>query len=193
MDGIGGRAKSIVRSSVMSKSNSAPIVQNARDFYELVSKLMPSTKVLLIKNEDIPRPANDWDNAEAILGIKKYHVIVAHSDETMKFYFNALDLATTVNNKPEVRQSNNYHVSKYKIGDWVLVRYDSQKYPGEVTKVIGSELEVSTMEKSHTGTSWKWPSNEDKIFYSLHDVIRNIKPPVCTGLRGQFKFIDEEL
>lgn len=42
VDGIGGRAKSIVCSAIMSKGRSAALVQNASDFYEVAAKLMPS-------------------------------------------------------------------------------------------------------------------------------------------------------
>jgi len=154
VDGIGGRAKSVVRSSVMSKRSSAPVVQNARDFYKQVSKLMPSTKVILIENKDIPRPAADWGNAEAVPGIKKYHGMVAHSDEATKFYFNAYEPVTAVIDQPERGTMSDHDNSpKYKIGDWVLVRYDSHRYPGEVTAVAGSEVQVSTMEKADAGNN----------------------------------------
>jgi len=53
VDGIGGRAKSIVRYKTRSQGDTAPIVQSAKDFADLVSSLMPNTKVFLIPQLDI--------------------------------------------------------------------------------------------------------------------------------------------
>ena len=59
-------------------------------------------------------------------------------------------------------------------------------YPGCVTKVIENDIEVSVMHKSES--NFKWPQKEDKIFYSLDDVLKIIDLPIPTGNRGQFKF-----
>ena len=40
IDGVGGRAKSLVRQAVMSKADDAPIVQTSEDFFNVVTKLL---------------------------------------------------------------------------------------------------------------------------------------------------------
>jgi len=39
------------------------------------------------------------------------------------------------------------------------------------------------------GNNWKWPKNEDHIFYYKHDIIRKIEPPIVFGYHGQFGFV----
>ena len=39
------------------------------------------------------------------------------------------------------------------IRQWVVVKYDDYRYPGEVTSV-----------DDDSGNFWKWPKTEDKIF-----------------------------
>ena len=72
------------------------------------------------------------------------------------------------------------------VRDWVLVKYENGKYPGEVICCKGRDYEVSVM-YCRFGI-WKWPENEDKIFYDRSDILKKIKPPVPVGSRGQFIF-----
>ena len=73
------------------------------------------------------------------------------------------------------------------LGDWVLVCYDRQKFPGEVTNITGLDFEDNVMYKS-CGAFWKWPPKEDKIFYQKENVIQKLDSPEVAGSRGQFKF-----
>ena len=52
VDGIGGRAKSIVRRKFM-KKNDDLIVQSSQDFATLVAQLMPVTTVMRVSQADI--------------------------------------------------------------------------------------------------------------------------------------------
>jgi len=38
------------------------------------------------------------------------------------------------------------HMQTFKENHWVLVKYDEKTYPGIVTAVVGSEVEVSVIE-----------------------------------------------
>ena len=76
-----------------------------------------------------------------------------------------------------------------RIGDWIVVKYQGELFPGEITEfggIDGSEIRADVMEKS--GKFWKWPSKRDNIFYFCKDVIKKIEPPTVAGNRGQFKF-----
>ena len=73
-----------------------------------------------------------------------------------------------------------------KQNDWVLVKYDEKTYPGTVTAVVGSEVEVSIMEPA--GKFWKWPVKADNIFYTRDNVLQHIDPPEPAGTRGQYRF-----
>ena len=50
------------------------------------------------------------------------------------------------------------------IDDWVLVLYEGERFPDEVTNITGSDFKVNVMHKS--GNLWKWLKKEGKIFYS---------------------------
>ena len=65
------------------------------------------------------------------------------------------------------------------IGLWVIVKYEGEEFPGEVTCIEDSDVEVNVMHKS--ANSWKWPRPEDKIFYSRNKIVRVINPPSVAG------------
>lgn len=71
------------------------------------------------------------------------------------------------------------------IGDWVLVYYKNETFPGEVTAIIASDIEVNVMHKSGA-TFWKWPTQIYKIFYTRDNILKRLDPPSVAGTRGQF-------
>ena len=72
------------------------------------------------------------------------------------------------------------------VGQWVIIKYDSIEFPGEVTTCCENETEVNVMHRS--GNAWRWPTNPDKIFYNHENILRQINPPQVSGNRGQFNF-----
>jgi len=71
-------------------------------------------------------------------------------------------------------------------GQWVVVDYDGDCFPGEVTQCGNDNVEVNAMHKS--GQFWKWPSSVDIIFYSMKNIKKVIQPPKVARSRGQFTF-----
>ena len=61
-------------------------------------------------------------------------------------------------------------------------------FPGEVRAVVGENYEVSVMVK--VGNYWKWPSKEDKIFYTKDKVKKVIQPPILVNACEHYSFID---
>ena len=39
-----------------------------------------------------------------------------------------------------------------------------------------------------SGKYWKWPNQEDEIYYLKNNVLKNITPPQIVNLRGHFMF-----
>lgn len=79
------------------------------------------------------------------------------------------------------------------VGDWVLVEYEGNLYPGETLESTKEYVTVSAMEPiefSALGSRmWRWPRTKDVHKYPVLDVIRTIHPPVPTGKRAsQFIF-----
>ena len=73
------------------------------------------------------------------------------------------------------------------VGKWVIVNYDGEQFPGEITCCNNSDVEVNVMHKAGS-KYWKWPESIDKIFYERKDIVRTINPPKAAGHRGQFVF-----
>ena len=93
---VDGRAKSIVRSAVMSKRLTAPIVQTARDFAALVTELMPNTQVFFVEDSAIPRNEGACDNAFPIPGIMSMHLLKCDPKKDMWCSLNAQTTFTRV-------------------------------------------------------------------------------------------------
>lgn len=75
------------------------------------------------------------------------------------------------------------------VGQWAVIVYDGEQYPGEVTAISDvEEVEVSMLYKS--GSCWKWPQPKEMIYCHKKDIVRLISPPIAAGHRGQFIFSD---
>jgi len=76
VDGIGGKAKSLVRQKVMSK-NETTIVKDSVSFAKLAAELMPATHVVHISQkeiDDVINAGNPWSDVPAMQGIHRVHV-----------------------------------------------------------------------------------------------------------------------
>ena len=75
VDGVGGRAKSLVRQKSLSKDGSHA-VQSSSDFAKLADELMQSTTVLHINQHEINEAvalADSWEEVIAVNGIRSMH------------------------------------------------------------------------------------------------------------------------
>jgi hypothetical protein len=85
-------------------------------------------------------------------------------------------------------QPHQSEMAPYKVGDWVVVKYDDCLFPGEIKSVNQGEAQVSVMIPS--GSYFKWPSVMDSIFYSFANIVKKLNPPVLKSARGTFEFPD---
>ncbi len=80
--GIAGNAKSLVRAEVMRKKTIATVVQSSLDFTNVITSLMPKTKVIHVSQVEIySRIAEmgSWANSVAVPGIRKVKVKYTHN------------------------------------------------------------------------------------------------------------------
>lgn len=86
----------------------------------------------------------------------------------------------------ETPQPNNSTMmsNKYAIGNYVIVNFEGEYFPGEIIDIKTKEMKVKTM--TMAGQFWKWPAKDDVIWYSEHEVIQLIKNPKKMNNRGQF-------
>lgn len=132
VDGIGGRAKSLVRTKCLSKSETT-CVQSSTDFFELVQELMPQTKVIHISKqeiEEIARSDNPWEQIHDAPGIRKVHHITTAAEKVL-LYNTSIDQNPTLSITFEKQNTLSLNV-----GDWCLVLYDGNQYPGEIANVL---------------------------------------------------------
>ena len=173
VDGVGGRAKSIVRQKVISKSEDV-IVQNSVDFALLVAQLMPATTVIHVSQADIDcaiTTAKPWDDVVAIAGIRQMHAAeYSWAENLLRLWHTSDEREPSIEMqlRPDGSETASFSSTvssvlpnTIKVGDWCVVRYDGAQYLGEVTTVIGDEYEVSVMVR--TGNLWKWPCASDSV------------------------------
>ncbi|XP_050502477.1 uncharacterized protein LOC126881871 [Diabrotica virgifera virgifera] len=78
----------------------------------------------------------------------------------------------------------NYTIKNIHDGDFVIIKYNGNLYPGKVIKANQEGAEVSSMEKA--GYDWKWPEKEDVLFYFYEDIKKIIREPLVKGKRGYY-------
>jgi len=66
--------------------------------------------------------------------------------------------------------------ASYIVGDFVIVMFDGNKFPGRITAISEKGAKVDCMEKR--SKSWRWPTKQDCIEYEWSDVIGKIEPPI---------------
>ncbi|KAK3755434.1 hypothetical protein RRG08_008009 [Elysia crispata] len=186
VDGIGGRAKSLVRKAVMSKRNKV-VVQSAHDFAEIAKSLMEKTVVVYVGENEIESVDSSlWETAKDALGIRSVHCVVLKGGKLLGFK-NDLERENAVFEITTETDSEKGE-GACAVGEWVVVEYDGKQYYGEVLTVMDDRCEVSVMEEQLGGV-FKWPTRPDKIYYTYPQILRKINPPIPVGHRNQFKFL----
>ena len=138
VDGVGGRAKSIVRTAVMSK-NAKMLLQKTTDFHMSQMEIDDRIKVLKPWSED-PTP---------IPGIQKIHVIHHEFNGVTKLWKNAMETAPTVTIGATDDNEAVDNVGKgFTVGDWCVVNYEGARFPGEIVSIQNEEVQVSVMHKA---------------------------------------------
>lgn len=77
IDGVGGNIKRLVREKMMSQDANV-VIQSAKDFADLASRLVSKTRVIYIPASEISQKINavlPWQNTKPIPGISNFHYI----------------------------------------------------------------------------------------------------------------------
>ncbi|CAH0381926.1 unnamed protein product [Bemisia tabaci] len=84
----------------------------------------------------------------------------------------------------EENSSDEMALGNFSENSYVIVCYEGEYFPGLVIskKDNGADVKVMTM----SGSDWKWPAKEDKLFYENEDIVRNMEPPVLKNARGLY-------
>lgn len=79
-------------------------------------------------------------------------------------------------NKPSIKDIGEITKDVLKVGDHVIVEYDSKHYPGIIKAIDRKQYEISVMEQT-SNKKWKWPKCADQIWYKKHQIVKKIHEP----------------
>lgn len=77
-------------------------------------------------------------------------------------------------------------ITKPKKGDYVIVKYEGEYFPGIIENTDDDFHEISTMTFS-SGNSFRWPEQSDKIWYHQNDIQEKITVPILANTRGFYR------
>lgn len=91
------------------------------------------------------------------------------------------DQSTAVlNGKKDQRLSKD--LANYEKGEFVIVRYEEEYFPGTILEKNTDSVKIKTMTMS--ANNWKWPDRDDICDYLIEDVVCKIEVPTLLNSRG---------
>lgn len=187
VDGIGGAVKRTVWRHI--KAGKVTI-STPEEYASVASKLIPNVIIQYISSDEIISNTESllsyWEKILPVPNIHSVHSVKATSHNEILVSDTSLseikksvilykeDSENEIIDDEKTSASNNLQLN-----DWVVVNYESAFYPGVITQLYEEDAEVSVMHRAEG--HFKWPTVEDKIFYSLENVVRTISPPIPIG------------
>ena len=211
VDGIGGTVKRTVWRHIKTEKHH---ITSAQEYATLAKELCQNILVQYIPKDEVEKNHAfldvRWEGFFSLPGTQQLHFIKPHgsdklqvSDITDAGQFQIYQIRRSqqeqeqppshVNDTTPEQEDSIFDPSppeQLNVGEWVVVCYEGEKFPGEITSTSSEnqDVEVRVMHKS--GSGWKWPTRDDKIFYKVEDIECKIKPLTAAGSRGQFVFED---
>ena len=69
------------------------------------------------------------------------------------------------------------------ISCWVVVKFSSSLYPGEIVTIEEEEIKVKCMKRVGTENQFVWPEIEDISWFETDSVVCLIEPPIPSSSR----------
>ena len=69
------------------------------------------------------------------------------------------------------------------ISCWVVVKFSSSLYPGEIVTIEEEEIKVKCMKRVGTENQFVWPEIEDISWFETDSVVCLIEPPIPISSR----------
>ena len=70
------------------------------------------------------------------------------------------------------------------ISCWVVVKFSSSLYPGEIVTIEEEEIKVKCMKRVGTENQFVWPEIEDISWFETDSVVCLIEPPIPISSRA---------
>ena len=189
VDGVGGNVKRLVRMKMMAQGEGCSI-KSAKDFAAVASEVCSKTQVCYAGENyiyDTITEVKPWVKVQAVPGILSFHVI-SYSNKSFSGQKNAKDVNMNLDSFIELK-------AEYRKGQWVLVKFNCDSFPGEITEIVSEkQIKVTVMVPTGPPGYYKWPIPPDCIVYNKGtEVIKAISPPTVVNNRGLFKFNLEDV
>ncbi|KAF6213967.1 hypothetical protein GE061_011696 [Apolygus lucorum] len=82
---------------------------------------------------------------------------------------------------PQHLEPSNVDEGNYCIGQFVVVSYEGDLFPGQITATTSGKITFNSMARK--GLHWVWPVRKDELDFDLEDVLFKIAPPVQISRR----------
>ena len=116
-------------------------------------------------------------DAPAIKEIARFHYLTIEDGRCVPFVLtnDTVETSKEIHLPADEPSTDTTEEKPIQVGDWWVVEYDDKLFPGELKQIRDGNYEVSFMHQA--GTTWKWPSKEDKTFYVREKVKKKLPPP----------------
>ena len=181
VDGIGGTVKHAVFRHVQS---GRAVINSPQQFAEYADKLLENVSVVYIPTESLElqyhdecRPKSiyvrgtlkvryvDWFVSTDSVVIKFYETTISKQlIQEVKYCMQGQDDDASSLEDDHASRSNPEKV-EFQVGNYCLVNYEEELWPGQITKIISSSLiHVKCYEKATApaGSTWRWPKKTDE-------------------------------
>ena len=140
-----------------------------------------------IREEKIEVEVDDSDpEGEVSLGSSEEIESHESSEEESLPDSNINRLETEPLSSPNVGGENNAMRNKAAVGQFVIVQYEGQKFPGKIVSLDDEGALVSTLRKCNN-VGWAWPTFKDEIDYDWKDVLQCNIEAIRLNNRGAFR------
>ena len=182
VDGIGSTVKDAAYSHVLTNK---VVIKSPKQFAEYANEVLPKITVQYVENEsmELGYQSECQEKAKKVKETLTVHCVkpfMQNSSCQLKFFMTSKSHNPLAEVQYQVAMPPQ-HIS-YKIGTYILVRYEGELWPGQITKVEQDRVRVKCFQKAAAqGSIWRWPDKPDEGFYQTGDVEREIETPLDIG------------
>ncbi|KAK0132285.1 hypothetical protein N1851_032914 [Merluccius polli] len=183
-DGVGATVKRIADTAVQRGKD----LQTPEDVYDFLIKQKSTVNFYWISEEDVEKfDEKVPELVPAVKGTMKLHQVISTEPATILYR----DISCFCS-RPAAADCKCYSPSKVDFrsvseapeppslnqkGKFIVVNYEGKPFVGQITQVVGDEIEVSCMKQLGAKNVFTWPQPPDLLFYYEADVLSVISEP----------------
>ena len=167
------------------------VMHSLDDFCKVAKERNEKIQIIKVTLEEITEEAKEFDtiikDSRPVKDIKKMHYVNVNPDGSIscQLYSNQ-EIHESENNKTDGdnddggdNNDDSWYNNKCNelmprekiaVGNYIIVSYEEEYFPGVVTGIENNEAKVLTMQKCRCG--WKWPDPNDEIYYTMDNIIK---------------------